>query len=326
MNQAIKRDLTNEESIRDSVNTLKDAVKQRLLENQRELNAKLQTVFNKIKALESQSKGSMSFDNKKSATTPSIYHLSLDASNGKQLYEIYSILNECIEILTARDPIQYVIYYEQDGKLYRHVQGDLSDYVYYSASNKAIRINQGDMIKLMKEEEEYAKLLGQHYIDFSTVIYNCQRTHGVKKTVVNRGHISEAFERHFQDSDSVSLTQKAYNWNHDWKLDEVWRYVSDSVNSVPWYAGGDVGQYQVKNITKGSVRISTLASLQRVYDLLKTTISTTDEQELEVQLYRIIKTLYAKEDLNIEGYTKELNSTINKVLSDLIKNTRLRTT
>lgn len=305
----IAADLTNEETIRESIEAIKNFIKPRIIEQRTLIKVKVQEASNIINQ-------DIVFSNP-NAKRGKVF-MQEQTQIGKTLLKAYNLLNDCIKIITDRDYLSYALYYNIKGQLYcKSITNDnkaiLEGYVYYSKANDDLRISAGSLKKDKEDSDKFSEKLLEYYQLFSQMIRDCQRTHNVKETVVNKGHISEAFEHHIA-STGMDITDSVFP---SLDLDTMWNYVSDAVNNRAWYTGGDVGQEQVKNLTRGNVRLSTMSSLRRVRDIISGLVNANTEAALDYWAYQAVKNLFAYENLNIKGYSSKIDNQINKIFDEI---------
>lgn len=101
-------------------------------------------------------------------------------------------------------------------------------------------------INLMQVYKKYMLVWDEKYAGFN-----------MRRMAYNRGHLAEAFERYL-----VELKNQPLNFEPN--DENIRNYLNQSVDNLPWFAGGDVGSTQVKALfssDRASVQISSATTL-----------------------------------------------------------------
>lgn len=121
-----------------------------------------------------------------------------------------------------------------------------------------VTLNQLFGFKNFEMKEQYAaSTLAQVYKKYMLTWNQDYAGFSLRGLAYNRGHIAEAFERYLVHAGSQSLEPTD---------DDIIRYLNESVNDLPWFAGGDVGSTQVKALF-GDIATVQIASANTICSL-----------------------------------------------------------
>lgn len=223
--------------------------------------------------------------------------------SSKKLLNLYKKLSNVIQSIQKDitngqfgEPINYIVYFQDlKGKLHR-IQINEIKYKQVRAGSNALKLQQSQIKRLINEKER-SDLITQHYENFVGALQGMYRGKDpLPNSVLNKGHLVEAFERHLQERHGGTLLNKSQA-QLPFNPYEIWRQVAESKGNTPWYQQGDVGIYQVKNVTSGDVRLSSYNSLQDLFNFLKYLIQSPQDINKKVEsAYSILITATLKNE------------------------------
>lgn len=156
----------------------------------------------------------------------------------------------------------------------------------------------------------------------ASALYERYMLHNVKnvdmrKASYNRGHIVEAYERFLKANPKSTIHQDSSQFK---------QYFEESLGNLPWYAGGDVGNTQVKSLfadstkyNEQSVNVASIKSIVGLMNELLTLLNMSSTGELQDRVKNLINDDLQRND--VEGQVIEVGKKVAaaKVLKELKK-------
>lgn len=156
----------------------------------------------------------------------------------------------------------------------------------------------------------------------ASALYERYMLHNVKnvdmrKASYNRGHIVEAYERFLKANPKSTIHQDSSQFK---------QYFEESLGNLPWYAGGDVGNTQVKSLfadstkyNEQSVNVASIKSIVGLINELLTLLNMSSTGELQDRVKNLINDDLQRND--VEGQVIEVGKKVAaaKVLKELKK-------
>ena len=251
--------------------------------------------------------------------------------------EIFHICTDILDIIRTGNldnPLKAVIYSTDKNtgitKIYIGNERDL-DVSIYQEKTKSGEITRESLIytitdaKLKLTELNSSNLFAQHYLKLKKAIETRKDLEPIKQRLenktINEGHIIESYQRHlyFQHNiknlDSDTILNFKENENIPTKIIAINLYYS--INSDPWFSGGDVGLMQIKGTNR---RLASLMSVKmvasKIFELVK------HRQNFNVEDFR---KLFTQDDLN--NMIKEDPQNIGKkTIKELVNSIGTKTT
>ena len=198
----------------------------------------------------------------------------------------YKLVVEILDIL-RKDVLKIVIQKtvkDDEGRerviLYTIKESELETYLSFSEDKidhtKSLTYHLKNMEKEITTSLSYTK----HYENFRNIILDMtKKRDGKEYKKYNDGHIIEAYQRH------IYMEHKGHNVMHDKFNEPIDKrkaiiLFNMSINSDPWWVGGDIDMFQIKgdNSSLGSMYsiIVTTNKLVQMYDKLIKTNNTKD--------------------------------------------------
>lgn len=156
----------------------------------------------------------------------------------------------------------------------------------------------------------------------ASALYERYMLHNIKnvdmrKASYNRGHIVEAYERFLKANPKSTIHQDSSQFK---------QYFEESLGNLPWYAGGDVGNTQVKSLfadstkyNEQSVNVASIKSIVGLINELLTLLNMSSTGELQDRVKNLINDDLQRND--VEGQVIEVGKKVAaaKVLKELKK-------
>lgn len=195
--------------------------------------------------------------------------------------DMYHKILEIVSELQGETAIKYAVYFDAGNKVYRSFVGELpSKLLKLDTSGSSTKYQMQIYAAKFKEYAMKMSKNGQmknnmditgHYNVFMKTLqdtYNGQ--HSIPNTIVNKGHVAEAFERHLQQDHAglVEINGQSIEAVYDWTVDEAWRLIRVSRGNDPWYTGGDVNNIQVKSLFAGDRTVTSYSTIEDMFNFL----------------------------------------------------------
>ena len=228
------------------------------------------------------------------------------------LLSLYNSSNRLLDKLLNRSSIGYAFYYlNEDGSTGRAELKEIPEDALIIERNE-LRINANAIESLLREKNIKNSLFSKHYQYFEK-----KATEYLKNPSssfyrgVNKGHIAEAFERHYQ----LSHVNENDLYSDNFDKQDIGTLLWLSKGNKPWYAGGDVGSTQVKSILSfGNFRNIRLTSKNSIEDIVNFLIYLAQPGDLTEQAYSILRVLKREDYLG--HFTKDTSRKMEKMIEN----------
>lgn len=221
--------------------------------------------------------------------------------------------------------LDYAIYFkDKEGKIKRASLKQIpSSYLRRSSKNFLKSTGLQKYLRQIDEQEKTDKKIldiNQHLGSFIGVIQATYK--GQDKPIPNRtisyGRLTEAFERHLQESGQFNNSNVPPFDAPPWNYNEIWKYLRESTSNVPWYLTGDVNATQVKYIGSGDVRFTTGSSIQDILNFFNYILTNEIDDDMINNVYKIfIQQIENASDNEIKQLAYEDINNLNKELLDI---------
>lgn len=219
------------------------------------------------------SKNNLSYYNSEKGWSDFLYQL----KDQKDYIELFNICSEILDIIRYDDPSQEieltVFSVFDDGRINLYVGKETSfttsigkeDYK-YNGEKKTRDILQFQIKDAKDKLMQFSRdsLFAKHFSNFQNKAEEIRIKSNLTDKSFNQGHIIEAYQRHLYYQHG--LTELSMDTISNIKLDRLTKKIVAinlyySMNSDAWFAGGDVGKFQIKGNNR---KIGTIMSIQAV--------------------------------------------------------------
>lgn len=242
----------------------------------------------------------------------------------KIIDDMYNKILEIINILKEETNINYAIYFDSGGRIYRsYIDSIPSKMLKLDNTKNSVKHQMQIQASNFKKwatvkSQKRAVDVTDH---FNAFIATLQDTYNGKPQLpnkkVNKGHIAEAFERHLQNMHNslIYSNNEELSSTYDWTVDEAWKLVRASLGNDPWYTGGDVGNIQVKSLFAGDRTVTSYATIEDTFNFLEYLLKENESDDvLRRKASEAFSVLYNKVD-NVINESMEM--TVQEIVDDI---------
>lgn len=175
----------------------------------------------------------------------------------KVFYTVQKRLNK------QQKEINYAIYFrDSDGKLNRLAIDHIPNQATRGGNSALKTSGLENKIKNSQNKTLYQININEHFESYLGALNATYKGSSLPSKRINMGHLTEAFERHFQAIDAAVPQDGKFHEDPPWNFYEIWRQVRESKGNTPWFQAGDVNNTQVKFLGSGDIRLSSYDTLE----------------------------------------------------------------